>query len=241
MATLDPVPSPADDEHLSDKMSGKIGELVAASLPRETISRNGRQVLLTGDCYALRVSEQSRRGGRLESARVIWREAASEKMPYEMVQLPDTELEGVKHVAWFVSGTCILARAGQHAFPPLADAMVRRTDRLTGVKTVNATLTRSTKVPKTLGVGTTYPDCLVLHEFRADDGEEFLGLVKVMTAHKLDEPVSVWGNGTKLLLTMIPWESATAADPRLSHIQILDETSDFTHPRRLITHWLHAP
>ena len=58
-----------------------------------------------------------------------------------------------------------------------------------------------------------------------------LGLVKVMTAHKVDEPVSVWGNGTKLLLTVIPWESATAADPRLSHIQILDETSDFTHPR----------
>ena len=26
----------------------------------------------------------------LESVRVIWREAASEKMPYEMVQLPDS-------------------------------------------------------------------------------------------------------------------------------------------------------
>lgn len=95
--------------------------------------------------------------------------------------------------------------------------------------------------PGRLGADRPHPDCLVLHQFRGEDGEEFLGLMEVMTAHKIDEAVRLWENNTKLLLTIVRWESATSADSRLSHLQILDETPDFTHPRRLITHWLHAP
>ncbi len=239
-ASLNPnVPvTDVDRAHLSQEMISVMGRTLCNSLEDWQKERNGRQILLVGDCYAVLTANKLKEGTILPGVRSQWKNSSDSQMAYEISRIPAEFFPGVREIYWFLSSP-VLVRGSGHSLP-LPSPPDANAPEGEGTRTVHARITRQTHVPAGLGAGSPYPNALALHECTTDAGEKFLAIVPVMK-DRAPLPATCWGTGQPLTLTMQPWDAATRTTPSLGREQVFDDIQDFATARYHISGWSIPP
>lgn len=227
-----------DGFHYTPSMVAAMARTLEQSMTDHQRSREGRHLMLAGDCYAYSIAAELRSGGVLSHARSFFRNGADNLMAHQLAKAPVDALENVREVYWILSSSHMTADAKTPLPPPttLGGPASQNSER-----TVKATLSKLTAIPKNLGKSSPYPNALILHKFVTSEGEPLLGVIDVMRSQTVDEGIRLWQRNATFILTVRPWENAVSAEPRLDREQVFDDLGDFSSDRYYITDWTHAP
>jgi hypothetical protein len=229
-----------DGFHYTPSMVAAMARTLEQSMTDHQRSREGRHLMLAGDCYAYSIAAELRSEGVLSHARCFFRNGADNLMAHQLAKAPADALENVREVYWVLSSSHMTEDAKTPLPPPqpmtLGGPVSQNSER-----TVKATLSKLTTIPQNLGKGSPYPNALILHKFVTSEGEPLLGVIDLMKSQTVDEGIRLWQRNATFILTLRPWEKAVAAEPRLDREQVFDDLGDFSSDRYYITDWTHAP
>lgn len=231
-------PACAPDGHFARFLIAQMAATIQGSVEERHLSRQGRNLLFVGDCYASLSAEVLQKGSELPSVRSRWKNASDNLMAYELSLLPDSMFVGIKEIYWFLSSTTVSANRKRSLPLPRSGSVNGEIGQ--EIRSALVQITQDTTAPSTLGSGSPYPNAYALHEATDAAGVRLLVIIQIMKDRQIIASQQ-WQKHMRLALTLQPWEQAVKEQPHLAQEQLLDDVQNYELPRFLVTHWVHSP